>query len=294
MNAQIKSRWLFEAPLASEAMQYANPYASQEYFGYPELEGEVVYESSPQQRLVGRGQIIDASTGPDLLNAGQVAVAIQQNRLYRQQLWGYLYRPISIYYLRYYYMSPTEAGFAQAVARWQQAVGGLKVNGILDKRTWSIMRLHAEPHTFWTPEGIKRPHGKKQVLATFGNPGTNRARITLPPGKKFIKALSGPKKYLLGNRFLKLHFERLLKAFADAGLWNDIQPVSGPVDGAMHAFAIAIDINPHAYPHRMPPPGKSVPYPNPRVIQIFQDYGFHWGVFWKTPDPMHFQFATGA
>jgi hypothetical protein len=39
-------------------------------------------------------------------------------------------------------------------------------------------------------------------------------------------------------------------------------------------------------------PGQHIP--DPHVVQIFQDYGFHWGVFWGTPDPMHFQFATGA
>ncbi len=57
----------------------------------------------------------------------------------------------------------------------------------------------------------------------------------------------------------------------------------------MHAFAIAVDINPTAFPR-----GQNQHIPDPHVVQIFQDYGFHWGVFWGTPDPMHFQFATGA
>jgi len=39
-------------------------------------------------------------------------------------------------------------------------------------------------------------------------------------------------------------------------------------------------------------PGQRIP--DPHVVQIFQDYSFYWGVFWGTPDPMHFQFAMGA
>ena len=57
MNAQ--PQWLFEAPLAHEAPG-----------------GQL---SPPQQPHVRPGQPIDASTGPDLLNAAQVARAVPRS-----------------------------------------------------------------------------------------------------------------------------------------------------------------------------------------------------------------------
>jgi hypothetical protein len=97
---------------------------------------------------------------------------------------------------------------------------------------------------------------------------------------------------------LKTHFERLFETIVAAGLWDAIQPVSGPFafrnvrDGtqlSMHAFGIAIDINPKEYARN-----QKKHFPSPDIVHIFQDYGFHWGMFWTHPDPMHFQFATGA
>ena len=105
-----RTSWLFEAPLTHEVPG-----------------GQL---SPPRQQLVRLGQSIDASTGPNLLNDAQVAHAVQQNRRFESTVWRGYYDPISIYYLRFRLFTPGESEFAQAVARWQSAVG-LNVDGII-------------------------------------------------------------------------------------------------------------------------------------------------------------------
>src|SRR4030067_3004073 len=122
--------------------------------------------------LSGLGQPIDASTGPDLLNAGHLARAIRENRRRGEQLgWKDRYVPISLYYLRFRNRVPGVAECAQAVARWQQAVGGgLTPTGIIGPRTWRAMRPRGEPNTFTTGAGVVRPNSYNQVLTTFRDP----------------------------------------------------------------------------------------------------------------------------
>ena len=56
---------------------------------------------------------------------------------------------------------------------------------------------------------------------------------------------------------------------------------------SMHSWGIAIDINPatNAYGTQGDIPAE--------FVQAFKDVGFSWGGDWKTPDPMHFQYASG-
>lgn len=286
--------WLFEAPLAHEIPHHTNS-------SYEAPGGQ---RNPLQQSLIRPDQPIDASTGPDLLNPAQVARAVQQNRLFERRIWRDYYDPISIYYLRYRFMTPTEPEFAQGVARWQQAVG-LSVDGVIGPHTWKVMRPRGEPHSFTTPE-LVRPGGRSQVLKTFGDPRANpgrweRANIVTanaPRGFQFQLYLGGPSPTVWVHRLVKPQFERLFQALAAEGLWDAIQPVSGPfvlrnIAGStslsMHAFGIAIDINPDLFKQ-----GQNRVFPDPFVVEIFQDHGFHWGIFFPNPDPMHFQFATGA
>jgi len=54
-----------------------------------------------------------------------------------------------------------------------------------------------------------------------------------------------------------------------------------------HAWGIAIDLNPLT--NRMGTKGDM----NSEIIKIFRQHNFVWGGYWKTPDPMHFQYAAG-
>lgn len=269
----------------------------------------------PHSSLRGPGggtvsQSIHASSGPAVLNASQAASAVQQNRRWVGRLsWGRVRNQVAIYFLRFA-DSPTEAEFAQAVARWQMAVGrGLRPTGVLDVRTWRVMRPRGEPARFaiTTPYGrVVRPRNHAEVLATFGNPAVNHrawkraniVRIRAPSGHHFQTLTAGARSYLWGHRKLKPHFEHLFQQATRAGIWDLLQPVSGPyafrpVRGgrrlSTHAFGISIDIRPNLYPR-----GQARRWPDPRLVSLFRDHGFHWGMFWRTPDPHHFQFATGT
>jgi len=287
-----RTPWLFEAPLAHElAGGQLNP---------------------PQQPLVSPGQPIDASTGPDLLNPTQLARAVLQNRRFERNVWPGYYDPISIYYLRFRYMSPVESEFAQAVARWQRAVG-LNIDGVIGPHTWKVMRPRGEPQKFTTPDTIVRPGKRSDVVHFFGDPApirppwdkanplwerSNIVRASAPRGFQFRLHSGGNSSTVLVHKLIRSQFERIFQAIAAEGLWDAIQPVSGPfyfrnIAGSdqlsMHAFGLAIDINPAVFA-----PGQNRVFPDPFVVEIFQDHGFHWGIFFPTPDPMHFQFATGT
>ncbi|MGH2821259.1 MAG: M15 family metallopeptidase [Actinomycetota bacterium] len=54
---------------------------------------------------------------------------------------------------------------------------------------------------------------------------------------------------------------------------------------SMHAFGLAVDINVSSNP--VGTAGNM----EPRVIEIFEKWGFEWGGRWSHPDPMHFELA---
>jgi hypothetical protein len=51
-----------------------------------------------------------------------------------------------------------------------------------------------------------------------------------------------------------------------------------------HAWGVAIDINVSANPFGRPP------HQDPRIVAIFERWGFAWGGRWLVPDGMHFEF----
>lgn len=63
-------------------------------------------------------------------------------------------------------------------------------------------------------------------------------------------------------------------------LWDPANPVS------MHAWGLAIDFNvsTNGYGAR--------PQMHPRIVEIFERWGFRWGGRWRTPDGMHFELAA--
>jgi len=52
---------------------------------------------------------------------------------------------------------------------------------------------------------------------------------------------------------------------------------------AHHAWGSAIDLNASANPQGLPP------HQNPRLVRIFERWGFTWGGRWLVPDGMHFE-----
>lgn len=59
------------------------------------------------------------------------------------------------------------------------------------------------------------------------------------------------------------------------GCWNP-RPIAGTDQPSRHAWGVALDI---------------VPAPtDPRVVEVFDRWGFTWGGEWLTPDPVHFEY----
>jgi hypothetical protein len=52
---------------------------------------------------------------------------------------------------------------------------------------------------------------------------------------------------------------------------------------SMHAFGLAIDLNVSDNPLGS---GGNM---DPRIVEIFESWGFEWGGLWARPDPMHFE-----
>jgi hypothetical protein len=63
-------------------------------------------------------------------------------------------------------------------------------------------------------------------------------------------------------------------------LWDPANPLS------MHAWGLAIDLNvsTNGYGAR--------PKMDPRIVAIFEKWGFRWGGRWRIPDGMHFELAA--
>ncbi|MBW3663048.1 MAG: M15 family metallopeptidase [Actinobacteria bacterium] len=59
--------------------------------------------------------------------------------------------------------------------------------------------------------------------------------------------------------------------------WNPAKPLS------MHAWGLAVDINSHDNWLGQ------TPMMDPRIVEIFQKWGFEWGGHWSRPDGMHFE-----
>lgn len=61
-------------------------------------------------------------------------------------------------------------------------------------------------------------------------------------------------------------------------LWNETKPLS------RHSWGCAIDVNTKTNGYGKKPSDSQI-----RISPIFEKWGFEWGGYWSTPDPMHFE-----
>lgn len=92
-------------------------------------------------------------------------------------------------------------------------------------------------------------------------------------------------------------FEAVFRALTNGGLWPMLReyggcfayrPKRGSTAISLHAWGIAIDLNPST--NALGQDGDM----DEDVIRVFEVHGFTWGGRWGRPDPMHFQFARGC
>jgi hypothetical protein len=256
--------------------------------------------------------------------------------------WDKLHGAISSWILKFN-DTPTSEVFAQAVANWQKR-NCLPNNGILDLNTWLHMLCKAKAGLPIPPVataagaivmGIpRRPHGLKAVVDTFGNPvlaGFRKSitKVAAPTDEKFTEGKEGKTEIEVHTK-LQQHFQKLFDAIHKAGLWKEIHPSSGTFvrrtktsyqkkaltrktplyQMSTHSWGITIDIRARDYPRyteKMQDDSIALKYPPIKVVRIFQEFGFHWGLWFMKgdeldksghinfagADPHHFQFATG-
>jgi hypothetical protein len=123
----------------------------------------------------------------------------------------------------------------------------------------------------WVKENI--------VIATLPIIGTIKChkKVAGELAKIFSKIEKDKKEYLIDVKDTK----------ANGGCWvprHMCWDVKRPL--SLHAWGIAIDINPTTNPF-----GSKGTENQKELAKYFEEYCWEWGGRWKTPDPMHFQWA---
>jgi hypothetical protein len=178
---------------------------------------------------------------------------------------------------------------------------------------------------------MESPNGREGIGATFGNPangdgtlneaweGENIRKVAPPDGwELYYQADGGPVRVsgIRLHRLLEDSFHSVLDdiwAYAASQLnspapadeiraWLhrrrldqhgggfNFRPITGGRRLSLHSYGIAIDWDPERNP-RKKPLSRTLP---DWWYQIWADRGWHDGRAFRTPDPMHVQFATGA
>jgi D-alanyl-D-alanine carboxypeptidase len=99
-------------------------------------------------------------------------------------------------------------------------------------------------------------------------------RVLMPQLRGALRevARAGLGRFVKPEQYGGCYASRFLNRIPDAGLSH-------------HSWGMAIDINVADNPLGRPPAQ------NPRVVEIFERWGFNWGGYWLRPDGMHFEFA---
>lgn len=152
------------------------------------------------------------------------------------------------------------------------------------------------------------PHGLAEIQEVYGHITAKNGRIVSPANwtKDNIVLIHNPPFAELPSREIWCH--RLVVPDLQAIFQQVIalehklkKPLIYSIDGcwvvrvqrgssdilSCHAFGIAIDIN----ASRNPRGGRS--YQSEALVDLFRWRGWEWGNNFPTPDPMHFQRATG-
>jgi len=164
---------------------------------------------------------------------------------------------------------------------------------------------------------MKAPNGLAEIIAAYGDPRPFMGDdgVMSPPEAAIWEAslqlvtIDFPQPLQLaygkpGQMATKLRchpaaaeaFGSAFRTLEHEGLWPELKTWGGCLmvrpkrvngDLSTHSWAIAIDVD------VLNNPLGGAPRINPAVVRIFQAAGLTWGGEWRTPDPMHFQAATG-
>lgn len=151
---------------------------------------------------------------------------------------------------------------------------------------------------------VAPPHGLAAVRATFGPIVVADGEITGPAhwesaNMKTVSDLPGIGRRVYLNRAieapLRLALARCIErhdgyVIRSLGCFAPRAKRSNPDRLSLHSWGVAVDINADTNPMRKPMQ-KDIP---DEWVAIFEAVGWTWGGRFPTPDPMHFQWASGA
>ncbi len=154
---------------------------------------------------------------------------------------------------------------------------------------------------------IKPPHGLDEIKKLFGDvvvakvDGQNQIispRYWEERNCIVARDLPGYGRPLYVNRLIEEPLRAALSACAvvcphykvrTMGCFNPRPKRVDPKALSLHAWAAAVDINADTNPMKKP---LTTDLPE-EFVREFERYGFTWGGHFPTPDPMHFQWASG-
>ena len=189
-----------------------------------------------------------------------------------------------------------------AAVRYLKKLG--LVTGPTTKATKATKTTKATPKKKGVAPGkgsFKRPHGYKQIVQVFGQPGDGSKMAVFsmragPGGKKknvYCHKKVGP---LLQSVFESIHKagdSGYIKSFD--GCFNKRRKRGGK-GWSTHSWAIAVDVNARDNPmisrkHKDYKTKKYGTKGNQALNKHFEKHGFYWGAAFG--DPMHWQYCTG-
>jgi hypothetical protein len=181
-----------------------------------------------------------------------------------------------------------------------QKAQGLKEDGIVGQKTWASLELKEIPQD--SSRAPKRPRNYSEVKSIFGDPlssGWSKANLAFcevaPTLKAFpIKKDSSARGFYC-HKLLVSVFQKVFEEIVLSGLTDEIKTFEGcfnirkirgsSTNMSLHSWAIAIDLN-----YKGNELGNAKPEMDPRVIAVFEKYGFYWGGKFKRRDGMHFEY----
>lgn len=177
-----------------------------------------------------------------------------------------------------------------------------RIDGLWGPLTRSALALMVESRSLLCRDlDIPRPHNRREVEQIFGlieyrDKANGWVTITNDfAHQNIVRAdlpIVGPKRV---HRLLHGKFEAALSDLEHDGLASEIRTfgttayrhilnrANKPL--SLHSYGIAVDINARENPY-----GQRESLLHPEIVKVFEQHGFRWGGYWRTPDPMHFEY----
>lgn len=177
---------------------------------------------------------------------------------------------------------------------------GLSADGIVGPATWVKLFLESEEPDEGEIYGVPE---ESELQDLYGRPRDPAPYLRLMDFSEFKPQFAHVRDYngkpwscrVYGHKILEEPLRQAFKNVVDRGLAQELKTFDGCVcvrpktsgnGWSTHAWGISIDVNAARNGYGAKPTLSAA------FVKCFTDVGFEWGGSWRTPDGMHFQFAT--